>query len=390
MPYYTGGQVKRETFWALKDINIEIEKGSTLGIIGRNGSGKSTLLKIITGIYKPTTGKVEVRGRIASLIELGAGFHPEFSGRENILINGTVLGLSKKEIQDRMEDIIKFAELEEFIDAPLRTYSSGMYVRLGFSVAVHVDPDILLIDEVLSVGDRSFNQKCQEKLYEFRNAKKTMILVSHDLDSIERYCDHVVLLEKGKIVDSGSPKRVIDTYRQMVANLKGDALRREQAKDTELGTADDQIKSRWGNGAFEITSLTLFNKKGEIQYSFNSGDYMLVQFEYIKKEKVDSIVFGIAIAKENGVLCYGTNTQIEGLRLNPDDIPSKGKIGFHIENLDLTEGTYYISVAAHAKDGQAYDYQQNFYKFIVTCPTNEDGIFIPHHKWDLSDIGIKE
>jgi len=201
---------------ALRDVTFEVPRGAAWGIIGPNGSGKSTLLKLITGIYRPDRGEIRVRGKVASLIELGAGFHPEFSGRENVLLNGIVLGMSKREIQNRFDDIVAFSELEDFIDEPVRTYSTGMYMRLAFSIAVHVDPDVLLMDEILSVGDESFVRKCQRKIQDFRNRRKTMLIVSHDLASVERICDRALLFEHGRVVEGGEPAEVIRLYRSRV------------------------------------------------------------------------------------------------------------------------------------------------------------------------------
>ena len=205
-----------ERFEALRGVSFDVETGKTLGIIGENGSGKSTLLKILAGISKPTSGEVITQGRISALIELGAGFHPEISGRENIFINGIILGLSRKQIQDKYEEIVRFAELEEFIDNPVKSYSSGMFMRLGFSIAINVNPDILLIDEVLAVGDASFVPKCLDKINEFRRNGKTIIFVSHDLATIERICDDVIWMKNGKIEMRGYPKRVVDAYLEYV------------------------------------------------------------------------------------------------------------------------------------------------------------------------------
>jgi len=206
---------------ALKDINLTIERGESVGIIGMNGSGKSTLLKLLAGIYKPDSGKVYVKGRVASLIGLGVGFHPGFTGRENIFINGIILGLSKKEIKRRFDDIVKFAELEDYIDEPVRIYSDGMFMRLGFSIATNVDPDILLIDEILAVGDEYFQHRCAEKIAEFRKLAKTMVIVSHELEAIEKWCDRVVWLDGGGIREAGDPERVINCYRKDIAEKEG-------------------------------------------------------------------------------------------------------------------------------------------------------------------------
>src|SRR6186997_2949359 len=201
-----------ETFPALTDVSFAVPKGSTYGVIGRNGSGKSTALKLVAGITKPTSGTVQVTGRISALIELGAGFHPEISGRENVFINGIMLGLTKREVEERFDEIVEFAEMENFIDAPVKTYSSGMYMRLGFAVAIHVDPDVLLVDEVLAVGDEGFTHKCLDKFSEFKRRGKTILLVTHSLGLIERFCDEALWLDGGKVKGLGDPRRIVGAY----------------------------------------------------------------------------------------------------------------------------------------------------------------------------------
>src|SRR5512145_327252 len=218
-----------ETFAAVQDVSFTLPAGRTLGVIGRNGSGKSTMLKLVAGITKPTEGTVRVQGRISALIELGAGFHPEISGRENVFINGIMLGLSKKEIARRFDEIVDFAELRDFIDAPVKTYSSGMYMRLGFAVAIHVDPEVLLIDEVLAVGDQAFTAKCIDKFAEFRRRNRTILLVTHSLDMVERFCDRALWLDKGKTLAEGEPKRVVASYIIDVEKSEEQQLAKDEA-----------------------------------------------------------------------------------------------------------------------------------------------------------------
>jgi len=226
-------------FWALKDISLSVKKGTTLGIIGKNGAGKSTLLKIIGKILRADSGQVTVHGKVSALIELGAGFHPELTGRENIYINGMLLGLTKKEIHRKIHEIIEFAELKDFIDEPIRIYSSGMYARLGFSVAVNIDPDILLIDEVFAVGDEAFNRKCKGKMDEFKKKGKTIVFVTHDLPTVEQWCDEAVWLHNGVTKASGTPLLVTDPYRQLIRTLEGSGLMNQNEKTQEcLQTAN--------------------------------------------------------------------------------------------------------------------------------------------------------
>ncbi len=236
-----------EVFPALTDVSFAVRRGATYGVIGKNGSGKSTALKLVAGITKPTQGTVKVEGRISALIELGAGFHPEISGRENVFINGIMLGLTKKEVQERFDEIVDFAELREFIDAPVKTYSSGMYMRLGFAVAIHVDPDVLLVDEVLAVGDEGFTHKCLDKFGEFRRRGKTILLVTHSLSLVERFCDEALWLDGGRAMTHGDPKRVVDAYLTKVEESEGALLAATTAKaveDAGVTGADGQAGAR--------------------------------------------------------------------------------------------------------------------------------------------------
>src|SRR6476620_11285209 len=276
-----------ETFAAVQDVSFTVPKGRTLGVIGRNGSGKSTMLKLVAGITKPTTGSVKVQGRISALIQLGAGFHPEISGRENVFINGIMLGLTKKEITRRFDEIVEFAELEEFIDAPVKTYSSGMYMRLGFAVAIHVDPDVLLVDEVLAVGDEGFTHKCLDKFAEFKRRGKTILLVTHSLGLVERFCDEALWMDGGEMKGMGDPKRVVGAYITAVEVTEehqlaaGDARARESASvvspdepasavlpDHPIETAEgpaDMVRAtegRWGSREVEITDVQLYGPEG--------------------------------------------------------------------------------------------------------------------------------
>ncbi len=275
-----------ETFEALRGVSFTVPKGCTYGVVGRNGSGKSTLLKCVAGITKPTTGSVVVDGRISALIELGAGFHPEISGRENVFINGIMLGLTKREIQKRFDEIVEFAELKDFIDAPVKTYSSGMYMRLGFAVAIHVDPDVLLVDEVLAVGDQGFTVKCLDKFAEFRRRNRTILLVTHSLDLVEKFCDQALWLDRGKTHGEGDPKRVITAYIVNVEKseeqqlAKEEAVRVAHAATESQPTNDEQqphnpvetaeappdmfkaTEGRWGSRELEVTSVTIVDGAG--------------------------------------------------------------------------------------------------------------------------------
>ncbi len=396
-----------ETFAALKDVSFGVEAGRTYGIIGRNGSGKSTALKLVAGITKPTAGDVTVAGRVSALIELGAGFHPEISGRENVFINGIMLGLTKREVTRRFDDIVGFAELEDFIDAPVKTYSSGMYMRLGFAVAINVDPDVLLVDEVLAVGDEGFAHKCQDKFAEFKRRGKTILLVTHSLSLVERFCDEALWLDAGKVRLIGDPKRVVDTYLTDVADAEekelaaGDARARvavgqpapaeEPAADETETTADPTrppenmfaaSEGRWGSREVEITSVEFLDDEGRAGHVFQTGATMAIHLRVHASRLIDDFAFGVGIFNTEGVLCYGTNTSIE--ELTPDRLEGEGEVTFRVERLDLVDGTYKLDVAVHRQDGRPYDYHRLLYTFRVKSRVKDTGIFRPRHRWDFS------
>jgi ABC-type polysaccharide/polyol phosphate transport system ATPase subunit len=372
---------------ALDNVSFDVEKGTTFGVIGENGSGKSTLLKVITGIAKPTSGSVSVDGKVSALIELGAGFHPEISGRENIFINGIMLGLSKKEITEKFDDIVRFAELEEFVDAPVKTYSSGMHMRLGFSVAINVNPDILLIDEVLAVGDASFVPKCLDRIDDFRRRKKTILFVSHDLSTVEKICDRVIWLKHGKIQTMGEPKRVVDAYLQDVAEKQEeDFERRQQEVEVEESFEEDRRENRWGKREIEIKKVRLKGLDGIERHVYSPDEGMLIEMEVMAYSQIKDFVFGIAINNPKGICCYGTNTDLE--EFAAQFIEGEGQVVFRIDKLGLINGTYYLDVAAHKKDGSPYDYHRNLYSFMISSPNKDVGILRPQHSWKFSS-GIK-
>ena len=370
-----------ETFAALKGVSFNVEEGKTLSIIGENGSGKSTMLKILAGISKPTSGDIVTRGRISALIELGAGFHPEISGRENVFINGIILGLTKKKIQERMDDIIKFAELEDFIDNPVKSYSSGMYMRLGFSIAINVDPDILLIDEVLAVGDASFVPKCLDKINEFKRKGKTIIFVSHDLSTVDRISDEVIWLKEGQVEMRGYPKRVIDAYLEYIG--KRDVKKAETQHQEEEQDAEENREKRWGSKEIEIRNVKMIDKTGKEKYIYDADESFTIEFDVHAEKQETDFVFGIGIFNTEGISCYGTNTLIEDFKSL--DISGKGKIKIHVPALNLVNGTYYLDVAVHKRDGYPFDYHHFQYTFRVTSSYKDVGILRVPHTWEFSD-----
>jgi ABC-type polysaccharide/polyol phosphate transport system ATPase subunit len=395
-----------ETFTALNDVSLTVPKGQTLGVIGRNGSGKSTLLKLVAGITKPSIGTVRVEGRISALIELGAGFHPEISGRENVFINGIMLGLTKREVARRFDEIVQFAEMQEFIDAPVKTYSSGMYMRLGFAVAIHVDPDVLLVDEVLAVGDEGFTHKCLDKFAEFKRRGKTILLVTHSLGMVERFCDEALWLDAGRIKGSGDPKRIVGAYltdieqREEHELAAGDVRARESvavtmAAEAEAPRPDNPVETgsepadmfrategRWGSREVEITGVSFVGPDGEAAHVFHTGDPVEVRIHMRAPLPIDDFVVGIGIFNAEGVCCYGTNTYLE--EMMPARLSGDAEVTFAIEALDLVEGTYKVDVAVHKRDGAPYDYHRLLYTFRVKSRTHDVGIYRPRHRWAFS------
>jgi ABC-type polysaccharide/polyol phosphate transport system ATPase subunit len=405
-----------ETFQALKGVSFSVPKGCTYGVIGRNGSGKSTLLKCVAGITRPTEGEVKVDGRISALIELGAGFHPEISGRENIFINGIMLGLTKREIQRRFDEIVEFAEMQDFIDAPVKTYSSGMYMRLGFAVSVHVDPEVLLVDEVLAVGDQGFTHKCLDKFAEFRRRNKSILLVTHSLDLVEKFCDIAHWLDHGVTKGEGDPKRVVAAYvidvedseenelaKAEAVRVAASAKEVTEAHETEVPKGDaspaetgegpgaeepqgpkDGFKAdegRWGTREVEITNVTLSGPNGEAGHVFQSGESIHVRMDVTSKEKITDFVFGLGLFNADNVCVYGTNTNLE--EFQPTEIDGDGIVTFTIDKLDLVEGTYRLDLAAHKADGYPYDYHRLLYTFRVKSRIRDVGIYRPDHRWSF-------
>jgi ABC-2 type transport system ATP-binding protein/lipopolysaccharide transport system ATP-binding protein len=370
-----------EKFAALKGVSFQVEEGKTLSIIGENGSGKSTLLKILAGISKPTAGTITTKGRISALIELGAGFHPEISGRENIFINGIILGLTKKKIQERIDNIVEFAELEDFIDNPVKSYSSGMYMRLGFSIAINVDPDILLIDEVLAVGDASFVPKCLDKINEFKRKGKTIIFVSHDLSTVDRISDKVIWLKEGQIEMQGYPKRVIDAYLEYIG--KRDEKKAGIKHQEEEKEAEENREKRWGSQEIEIHNVKMIDSSGTEKYIYESDEPFSIEFDVNARVKENDFVFGIGIFNTEGVQCYGTNTFIEDFKSK--SISGKGKIKINVPALNLINGSYFLDVAVHKRDGYPFDYHHFLYTFKVTSTYKDVGITRIPHNWEFSN-----
>jgi len=395
-----------ETFSAIQDVSFTVPRGRTLGVIGRNGSGKSTMLKLVAGITKPTSGTVRVNGRISALIELGAGFHPEISGRENVFINGIMLGLSKREIARRFDEIVEFAELRDFIDAPVKTYSSGMYMRLGFAVAIHVDPEVLLVDEVLAVGDEGFTHRCLDKFAEFKRRGKTILLVTHSLGLVERFCDEALWLDVGRLKGMGDPRRVVSAYIADVEASEETQLASEDARAQQAaagtvteaapeavpaapveaaGAPEDMFhatEGRWGTREVEIREVQFIGADGLPGHVFHSGEPLSVRIRVSTSRPVSDFVFGFGLFSAEGVCCYGTNTDLEGFVSRSMSGHVEATLAF--DRMDLVEGTYKVDVAVHKRDGATYDYHRLLHTFRVKSRSKEVGIYRPDHRWTFT------
>jgi ABC-type polysaccharide/polyol phosphate transport system ATPase subunit len=369
---------REETIPALEEVSFEVARGESFGLIGGNGSGKSTLLKLVAGMLRPTTGELAVDGRVAALIELGSGFHPEISGRENVYINGAVLGLSRRQIDRRYREIVEFSGLADFMEEPVKNYSSGMYVRLGFAVAIHTDPDVLLVDEVLAVGDEAFAHRCIRRIEEFLAAGRTLLLVSHSLDLVAELCDRVLWLDRGHQRLTGDPRRVVDAYRQAVAEQEGaEHLAAARASQEEAGEV-----LRWGSGQAEITTVRLLGPDGSERYHLQSGDRAVFEIHARAARPLTDFVFGIAVNTPRGFECWGTNTDLEGFV--PGELAGEVVVRVTCPALRLAPGEYSVDVAIHARDGAPYDYRRRALGFTVTAANGGVGVYFPEHRWEFT------
>jgi len=404
-----------QEFWALRDVSFVVEAGETLGIIGENGSGKSTLLKLIARILEPTRGHIETTGRVAALLELGAGFHPDLTGRDNVYLNGSILGLGRREMGEKYDDIVAFAELERFIDVPLKHYSSGMQVRLGFAIATSIDPDILLIDEVLAVGDEAFQHKCLDRIAGFRARGKTIVIVSHDLATVNDLCDRAIWLDGGTIKGRGLTRRVADLYLISVGQKENLQLaaqherespqeapaqppqRAEEAAPPEEPAAGppeepsaaqaaekpEAEPAHWGTGEIQITDVRLLGEEGEHKYLFQCEEPLTIEIAYQAHRDADDVVFGVGIYRSDGLFCYGTNTDLEEMSLSLGAGSGVAQIRF--ERFAFIQGTYSLDVAIHTSKGLAYDYYRAYHTFAVRSRGKDMGVFRPAHRWCIGD-----
>ena len=335
-------QLKEREFWALKDVSFQVQKGDVLGIIGPNGAGKSTILKLLSMLMKPTHGEMHIRGRFSALIEVTAGFHPEFTGRENIYFNGAVLGMKKKEIDQKYDQIVDFSGVGEFIDTPVKRYSSGMYARLGFAVAAHVDPDVLLVDEVLAVGDMNFQAKCAQKMRELLKRGTTIVLVSHNISLVQSMCKRVILLNRGEVLKAGAPEEAIPHYQNIVFHASEDALKKQ------VSTSPNYRFEIKNSELVKITSVSLCDRHGQKKENFQTKEFNSIEIHYEAPRRVDNPVFSLRIFRADGVLCCGSNTKDDQVTI--ERIEGNGTFKITLGEINLAPGVYLLEVSVLDKE----------------------------------------
>jgi len=370
------GRVTRTEVWALRDVSLEAAPGEALGLVGRNGSGKTTLLRLLSGIFKPTSGRVAVGGRVGSLLELGAGFHPDFTGRENVYLNGSIHGLSRSRIRESMDEIVAFAELERFIDLPVRTYSSGMFMRLGFSVAAHIHADVLLLDEVFAVGDEDFQRKCFAKIAEVKRRGGTIVFVSHDAQAVERLCDRAVLLRQGRVAFDGPTRDAIAHYRRLLA---------EERSPDELAAG----LREWGSGEAVIASARLLDSEGDERRQFAAGEAFVVELVVTAEPNVDAPLVSLELRDNDGVV-------LAGLTQPTAELGWSGRAGertlrFEVERLPLADGRFHLRAALVGADGERLLHSlDDAVSFFVFPAGRESGSVLLAGRWSLEAIASSE
>jgi teichoic acid transport system ATP-binding protein len=385
-----------QELWALQNVSMEVRPGESVGFVGSNGAGKSTLLKIISGISQPSLGTLMVRGRISALMELGAGFHPEFTGRENIYMNCSILGMSRREIDDRLGDIIDFAELGDFIDRPIKIYSSGMFMRLGFSVAINTDPDLLLVDEILAVGDEYFQSKCFRKIKEFREKGKTIIFVSHAVNTMRGLCNRVVWLDGGRVVAQGDSIEVTDAYLNFQRGRIGKKIRQEQqaagieVAETAAGESPElpdssgeellKMPPRVGTREGEIHKVEIMDGNGQLKSVFNFGDTIVVRLHFRANGEVPQPNLGVSIWRNDNILAYGSSAFKDDTGM--ETLPSSGYMDYIIPESPLMNGDYEVSVGLFCPDDiHCYDFHNRLYRFQVRCKRRDEGVSYWRHSY---------
>lgn len=381
-------QKKYREHYALKNLSFDVRRGECVGIIGTNGAGKSTILKIITGVLNPTGGNVQINGRISALLELGAGFNMEYTGIENIYLNGSMIGFSKEEIDERMEDILDFADIGEFVNQPVKTYSSGMFVRLAFAVAINIDPEILIVDEALSVGDVFFQAKCYKKFEEFKEMGKTILFVSHDLSSISKYCDRVILLDKGTKLDEGSPKEIVDEFKQVMVGQYVDSEIKEKESNDENSyepcgedwksslTLNPQVQD-YGDKRAEIVDFAIVDNSGKISNVLEKGNEFCIKMMVRFNSHIENPIFAFSIKNVKGIEITGTNTMVEKIDIKPGKVGETRTITFK-QKLDLQGGDYLLSLGCTSFEGDDFVVYHRLYdvcNMFVVADKNSVGYY---------------
>ena len=369
-----------EQFWALRDINFTVAPGRMLGIVGANGAGKSTLLRLLGGVGRPDIGSVEVRGRIGALLELGAGFHPDLSGRDNVYVNGSIAGLTRRELTQRLDSIVNFAELEAFIDSPLRTYSTGMQMRLAFSIAAHTEPQVLLVDEFLSVGDVAFQRKCLQCIERFRAEGCAIVYISHAATQVQKLCDEAIWLRAGQIVAWGDAEVVAGQYlAQMTAETQRRTPLTEPHRLTASGAELHINHNRFGSLEVEIEDVRLLGSRSLVA----GGAPLCIEIHYSADLPIEDPIFGVSISREDGFVCLDTNTKVAGVSL--PTVQGRGKVALRLDRLDLSGGTYYIDVGIYESEWTyTYDYHYHVYPFTVDGNPEDKGLLCPPLSWDCA------
>ncbi|MBI1759823.1 MAG: ABC transporter ATP-binding protein [Acidobacteria bacterium] len=384
-------------FWALQDVSLEVNQGETVGIIGRNGAGKTTLLQIIAGVLQPTHGEVTVEGRVTALLELGSGFNPEYTGRENILLSGQILGFSEAEMLQRLDVIVQFAELENFVDQPVKTYSTGMLMRLAFAAAIHVDPDVLIVDEALSVGDVYFQRKSLDRMEYFRKSGKTVLLVSHDPSMIQRFCTRAVWIEGGRVALTGDARKVVTAYQAFCARLEEEHLRNMAANSGIRSQEHEQILreleltgSRWGNGKIRFTNVEMLNAAGEARWVFRTGEAVTIRLHYKADSDYPQPIFAVDVHRYDGIFVASVNNH----DTHPQALPiSKGEgfVDLHIARLELPFNAYFLSLKVYTENGapdwrDPADIHNQMYQFDVITDRVIHGLVQLEAKWSAPDL----
>lgn len=381
-----------DSFWAVRDVHFRLAPGRMLGVIGRNGAGKSTLLRLLGKVGLPDEGSVETNGRIGALLDLGAGFQPDLTGRENVFVRGVIAGLTRREIANRFDAIVDFAELEDAIDSPLRTYSTGMQMRLGFAVAVHTDPELLLVDEVLAVGDIAFQRKCAERIAHYKSRGCAIVLVSHDVGQVARLCDEALWLREGRVAAHGPAEVVATEYE---SEMERETRRRTPTTGTlphspsSDGMSLRAHENRFGSLEIEIVAVRLLNRRGLPARELPSGDPLRIEIDYVAHRPVAGAIFGISLQREDGVMCFDTSTESAGITLPL--VSGAGTIALTMDRLDLNGDAYFVHVGAyHPRWEYAYDYHWRAYPLSIYQPEPVKGILYPPNRWEVAPASAQE